>query len=78
MGNSVRLADGVDADTKAPVTFRRSVLDEFGPDVRLLTYQTTELADLLAATGESVAVESEALPSTLEELERQLTPSPAI
>lgn len=63
---------------RASVTFRRSVLDEFGPDVRLLTYQTTELVDLLMATGESVAVESETLPSTLEELERQLTASPVI
>jgi hypothetical protein len=33
------------------VTFRRAVVEELAPDVRLLTYGTEELAELLAAAG---------------------------
>jgi len=34
-----------------PVTFSRAVLDEYAPDVRLLTYASAELDELLALSG---------------------------
>jgi hypothetical protein len=36
---------------KVAVTLRRTVLDEYAPDVHLLTYGTQELTDLLAEAG---------------------------
>jgi hypothetical protein len=56
---------------KVPVTFRRSVLDTYAPEVRLLTYATEEMSDLLAAAGVDT-VEVAGLPLSLADLERQL------
>jgi hypothetical protein len=38
-------------DRTVPVTFNRKVLDEFSPDVRLLTYRSDELDQLLSLAG---------------------------
>ena len=38
-------------DHTVPVTFNRKVLDEFSPDVRLLTYRSDELDRLLSLAG---------------------------
>ncbi len=40
---------------KVPVTFRRSVLDMYAPEGRLLTYATDEVSDLLANVGVEAA-----------------------
>jgi hypothetical protein len=65
---------------KVAVTLRRTVLDEYAPDVRLLTYGTRELTDLLA----EASVEAHPLDQgrfmvdgqtirTLDELDKALT-----
>ncbi len=59
---------------KVAITFRRSVLDTFAPDVRLLTYGTEELEGLLAAVGTANGP-AEAQPATLSDLERGLAAS---
>jgi hypothetical protein len=56
---------------KVPVTFRRSVLDSYAPEVQLLTYATDEMSDLFAAAGVEAA-ETDGLPPLLAELEGQL------
>lgn len=38
-------------DHTVPVTFNRKVLDEFSPDVRLLTYRSDELDQILSLAG---------------------------
>jgi hypothetical protein len=38
-------------DHTVPVTFSRKVLDEFSPDVRLLTYRSDELDRLMSLAG---------------------------
>jgi len=38
-------------EKKVAVTLRRIVLDEYAPDVRLLTYSTPELTELLSEAG---------------------------
>ena len=38
-------------DRRIPVTFNRAVLDEYAPDVRLLTYGSAELDELLVLAG---------------------------
>lgn len=60
------------AGGKVPITFRRSVLDEYSPDVRLLTYGTTELDRLLMEAGIKTELLKGDWPLTLEELEREL------
>lgn len=41
---------------EVPVTFRRTVLDEHAPAVRLLTYGTPELEELLKEAGATVSL----------------------
>jgi hypothetical protein len=61
---------------KVSITFRRSVLDTYAPEVRLLTYPTDEMTDLLAAAGVEAA-DTDGLPPSLGDLERQLADEPA-
>jgi SNF2 family DNA or RNA helicase len=56
---------------KVPVTFRRVVLDRYAPEVRLITYQSEELDNLLATVGADTET-TEGLPDTLVELEGRL------
>jgi hypothetical protein len=56
---------------KVPVTFRRSVLDKYAPEVRLLTYETEELRTLLTPEASTAGVVAD-LPATLGELEHEL------
>jgi len=64
------------ANGSVQVTFRRAVVEELAPDVRLLTYGTEELAELLAAAGivgdEWDSEHDGDLPATLTELEARL------
>ncbi len=58
---------------KVPITFRRSVLEKYAPEVRLLTYGTEELLDLLALAGVAADVPPlEGFPDTLEEMQKAL------
>lgn len=58
---------------KVEVTFRRSVLEKYAPEVRLLTYGTEELRDLLTLSGVPVDVAPlEGFPDTLEEMQKAL------
>jgi hypothetical protein len=58
---------------KIPVTFRRSILERYAPEVRLLTYETEELHDLLVLSGVNPeSVPREGFPDTLEEMQKSL------
>ncbi len=55
------------------VTFRRSVLEKYAPEVRLLTYGTGELEDLLTACGVPTDLAPlDGFPGTLEEMQKAL------
>jgi SNF2 domain-containing protein/helicase-like protein len=56
---------------KEPITFRRSVLEKYTPEIRLLTYGAEEFDGLLAAVGRSYEWD-DSMPGTLADLERQL------
>jgi len=58
---------------KVPVTFRRTVLDKYAPEIRLITYGTEELETLFATVGANTE-DTGGLPDTLVELERTLAP----
>ena len=46
-------------DRRVAVTFRREVLDAFAPKVRLLTYLTPELEELLGLAGADARLEDD-------------------